>query len=338
MDRKPKCIIITGRAGAGKTTLAEKLAHHLWMPVISRDEIKEGYVKTFGVKHDELPPETDGFVTNLFFEIVCQHLTGNVSVVIEAAFQHKVWESRMPRIIELSHPYFIICTIDEDIAAQRHLQRGLADPRREFCHNDKRVTLYRATGEIGTPQPYAAPDFDVPTIYVSTENDYAPTLDEVERQVMAAYTIRKMVRADIEDIAVAFAAENKTREQYERYFAENQTGGRVTLVATVNESVIGYTNVLWQSGYMPFLSDGIPEINDLNVVAEFRNRGIGRALILEAEQVARDAGKAVMGIGVGLTPDYAAAQYLYPSLGYVSNGRGVRKTQFGDEIYFTKRL
>lgn len=152
------------------------------------------------------------------------------------------------------------------------------------------------------------------------------------------YTIRKMLRGDIEAMAEAFAPENKTHEQYERYFAENQGGERVTLVATDGESIVGYTNVLWQSGYMPFLSEGIPEINDLNVVAEFRNRGIGRALIREAELVAAKAGKSIMGIGVGLTPDYAAAQHLYPMVGYVSDGRGVHKTQYGDEAYFTKQL
>lgn len=63
-DKKPKCIIVTGRAGAGKTTLAKKLGERLWMPVISRDEIKQGYVNTFGIEHDRLPPETDRFVTD----------------------------------------------------------------------------------------------------------------------------------------------------------------------------------------------------------------------------------------------------------------------------------
>ena len=185
MNNKPKCIIITGRAGADKTTLSKKLGRQLWMPVISRDEIKEGYVNTFGVKHDQLPPDTDGFVSNFFFDTVCQYLTNKVSVIIEAAFQHHVWEWRIPRILELSHPYIIVCSVDEETAAQRHLQRGLANPRREFYHSDKRVSLYWATGEIGTPQPYVAPNLDVPTLYVLTENDYSPNLDEIAHQIQS---------------------------------------------------------------------------------------------------------------------------------------------------------
>ena len=66
------------------------------MPVICRDEIKEGYVNTFGVKHDELPPDTNRLVTDFFFDLVNRYLAGNISVVIEAAFQHNVWEPRIP--------------------------------------------------------------------------------------------------------------------------------------------------------------------------------------------------------------------------------------------------
>lgn len=179
MNIKPKCIIVTGRAGAGKTTLSKKIGTRLWMPVISRDEIKEGYVNTFGVKHDRLPPETDRLVTDFFFDIVFRFLAGKISLIIEAAFQHQVWEWRMPQILELSHPLIIVCSLDAETAAQRHLQRGLANPRREFYHDDKRVALFRATGEIGTPQPYAAPAFDVPTLQVSTEKDYSPNVEEI---------------------------------------------------------------------------------------------------------------------------------------------------------------
>ncbi len=183
MDEKPKCIIVTGRAGAGKTTLSKKLGERLWLPVISRDEIKQGYVNTFGVKHDRLPPDTDALVTNFFFDLVNQYLAGKISVVIEAAFQHKVWEPRMPKISELGTPIIVLCSVDEVVAARRHLQRGLENPEREFYHSDNRVVHYRKTGEFLYPADYTAPKLDVPTIEVSTAGEYDPSIDELVRRI-----------------------------------------------------------------------------------------------------------------------------------------------------------
>src|SRR5436190_7359795 len=125
MNDKPKCIIVAGRAGSGKTTLSKKLGQRLWMPVISRDEIKEGYVNTYGLKHDQLPPKTNGMVTGLFFDIVDRYLASNVSIIIEAAFQHHVWEPRMPRVLKLAHVSILLCSVDAEVAAKRHLDRGL---------------------------------------------------------------------------------------------------------------------------------------------------------------------------------------------------------------------
>ena len=152
------------------------------------------------------------------------------------------------------------------------------------------------------------------------------------------FTIRQMSPVDVDGITSAFGHRNKRREQYVRYFAEQQAGERVTLVASSGGQVIGYTNVLWRSGYACFSESDIPEINDLNVVEEFQNRGVGRALIREAERVVAARGKRSVGIGVGLTPDYGAAQHLYPQLGYVPDGRGIHSTPYGDVVYFTKSL
>ena len=199
MNRKPKCIIITGRAGAGKTTLAKKLGEKLWMPVISRDEIKEGYVNTYGVKHDQLAPDTDGLVTDFFFRLVNQYLAGNISVIIEAAFQHKVWEPRMSEIIELAAPVSVLCSIDSIVAARRHLQRGLENPDREFYHGDNRVVYYKKTGEFLLPASYEAPKFNVPTIEVSTDGEYVPHIDEIIKRIHASTALQSVatdVRAD----------------------------------------------------------------------------------------------------------------------------------------------
>ncbi len=113
---------------------------------------------------------------------------------------------------------------------------------------------------------------------------------------------------------------------------------RVTLVGYVDGELAGYGNLLWQSDYLSFIEAGIPEINDLNTLEPFRRRGLATAIITECERIAAVAGKPVIGIGVGQTPDYANAQRLYPQLGYEYDGRGIRTTVWGDEQYLTKKL
>jgi hypothetical protein len=156
------------------------------MPVISRDEIKEGYVNTYGIKHDELPPDTNGLVTDFFFGILNQYLAGNISVVVEAAFQHNVWEPRMSEILELASPWIVLCSADDAVTARRHLERGLENPNREFYHGDRQVAHYRKTGEILSPDNYVAPKFNVPTIRVSTDGECVPCINEIVKQIQSS--------------------------------------------------------------------------------------------------------------------------------------------------------
>jgi predicted kinase len=179
MKARPKCIIVTGRPGSGKTTLTAELGRRLWMPRVSRDEVKEGYVNTFGVKHDQLPPETNGVVNEVFFDATLTLLRGKVSVVIEAAFGHKLWDLVVPRILQIASAAIILCDLDAETSARRHLQRGLGDPNREFYHGDRRVALYRQTGEFSPGGPYDPPHYDVPTLKVSTREQYDPPIEKI---------------------------------------------------------------------------------------------------------------------------------------------------------------
>ncbi len=151
-------------------------------------------------------------------------------------------------------------------------------------------------------------------------------------------SIKKMTTQDPSALRDAFVLWNKPLEQYQTYLTENQAGWRVTLIAWQGTELLGYGNLLWRSYYEPFVAEGIPEINDLNVVPARQAQGIGRQLITELEALAKNGRHARIGIGVGLGSGYERARALYPRLGYVADGRGIHKSIWGDEIYMVKPL
>jgi GNAT superfamily N-acetyltransferase len=164
-------------------------------------------------------------------------------------------------------------------------------------------------------------------------------------------TIRPLGASDPPVIAAAFAAIgwSKPREQYERYLVQQEADQRHVWVAHVGNQFAGYVTLVWQPDYPPFRAEGIPEIQDFNVLPAFRRRGIGSAL-LDAAESAAGARTRVVGIGVGLDPDYGPAQRLYVLRGYVPDGRGIvwrdSTVSYGEQVivdddlvlYFTRVL
>lgn len=182
---RPKLVIVTGRPGSGKTTLSKELGKILHYPVVSRDEIKEGYVNTFKVRHDELPKDTNKTATEIFFKNVDFLLANNITLIAEGAFQHKIWEPELTRMGSYADVFIIICEVDAETAAKRHLKRGLDDPKREYYHGDNRVAHYKKTGVVLPAGKYEALSMEFPTIKVLTQNGYHPELAEISRQIIS---------------------------------------------------------------------------------------------------------------------------------------------------------
>ena len=44
---------------------------------------------------------------------------------VEAAFQHKIWGQGMRMIVELGRPVVLVCAVEGELAANRHLQKTL---------------------------------------------------------------------------------------------------------------------------------------------------------------------------------------------------------------------
>jgi GNAT superfamily N-acetyltransferase len=80
--------------------------------------------------------------------------------------------------------------------------------------------------------------------------------------------------------------------------------------------------VNWRPTYPGFVDLNVPEIQDLNVLTEYRRNGIASRLLDRAEtEAARRS--SVVGITVGLHPGYNAAPRLYAKRGYIPDGRGI---------------
>lgn len=107
----------------------------------------------------------------------------------------------------------------------------------------------------------------------------------------------------------------KEEGYFEKCFAEKRR------IFTAGEA--GYVQLNWHPAYAGFRRFDIPEVQDLCVLPDFRNRGIGGRLVAHCEQVVRTAGKAAVGISVGLYAAYGPAQSLYVKMGYVPDGAGI---------------
>lgn len=163
--------------------------------------------------------------------------------------------------------------------------------------------------------------------------------------------IRLLEHSDVPLMAAAFEklGWDKPASQYERYFIEQAMEIRDVYVAYVGEQFAGYLTICWTSPYPAFREAKIPEIVDFNVLPEFRRQRIGSALMDKAEsEIAKVSD--VAGIGVGMTPDYGAAQRMYVQRGYIPDGHGLyqrdhypayhEQVRVDDDLalFFTKRL
>jgi len=111
---------------------------------------------------------------------------------------------------------------------------------------------------------------------------------------------------------------------YERSL-ERQEKGELEIIAalTREKELVGYCIYNRKPKYAYFKTLELPEIQDLNVLPQFRRKGFGRAVILFCEELARAEKHKEIGIGVGLDQSFGAAQRLYVRLGYMPDGSGI---------------
>jgi predicted kinase len=173
----PTLVVISGPVGAGKTTLAHRIARAVGCPAICRDEIKEGMAHTVPgfvpAPGDELTART----LPIFFGVLELLLRAGVTTVAEAAFQDRVWRPGLEPVRNLAHLRVVHCVVASDVAFQRTLQRNRDNPIRRV-HDDPRPGR-DMSDYVLRRDAFERVSVAAPWLEVDTTDDYRPGLDDI---------------------------------------------------------------------------------------------------------------------------------------------------------------
>lgn len=175
---KPLLIVVTGKPASGKTTLAHILTKKIKYPLLSRDELKEGYINTADIEHSQLDNSVAWHIYDTFFDAIDLLISKGISVIAEAAFQDKLWKPKLLNLLDKAEIKIIICKTPSDLTTIRFNNRLLNDPEREKFHGDKSLNLVKGQGSLIT-ETYEPVNIDAPTIEVDTTENYNPDIKKI---------------------------------------------------------------------------------------------------------------------------------------------------------------
>ena len=127
----PRLIIITGSAGAGKTTIGKWLAEKLRFPFFNKDGIKEVLYDSLGWSDREWSQKLGAASSELIWYVVHAQLQAGRSLIIESNFSPKFTN---PQLQLLKDSYElkvvqILCQADKPILYERFKTRAHSGER-----------------------------------------------------------------------------------------------------------------------------------------------------------------------------------------------------------------
>jgi predicted kinase len=124
-------IIVSGPPGAGKTTLARRIAKELGLPLLARDDIKELLFDTLGWSDRRWSRKLGLASWRLLYHVLEELLKANQSLVVESNFRKEFASEELGALqgryrLEVVQ---VVCKADSDTLLKRFKQRAESGER-----------------------------------------------------------------------------------------------------------------------------------------------------------------------------------------------------------------
>ena len=185
---QPLLVLVTGKPGAGKSTLATELSrmHNLGLPLLSRDAIKAGLVETWAfvqpgasrdvIESDELRSSLVPSSFDLFYRTIAGWLQAGTSLIAEYHFDRRT-EPNLADVIGLAKTVVVHCEAPDEVCQRRFITREQRDGK--IRPDRLAAAIDRIAKGTDLWSQFESMTLPLPTLRVDTEGDYKPTLLEI---------------------------------------------------------------------------------------------------------------------------------------------------------------
>ncbi len=173
---QPALVIVSGAPGAGKTTLASKIAEQLHLPLLCKDELKEALYDVLGSPDPDYSRRIGMAAYGVLYALLRRLLDAGVGAVAEGNFYRGWSEENLAPFVARARTVLVHCHAPPDVIVRRYVARAERGERHSGHHDVAVVPRLQQTLRDGSFEPLT---LGVPTLLVDTTDGYTPGLPEI---------------------------------------------------------------------------------------------------------------------------------------------------------------
>lgn len=174
----PLLVVVSGPPGSGTTTLARALADAIPCAALSRDEIKEGVVHGDDAYTPASGDDANRHTFETLFGVMSLLVDAGVAFVVEASFQHGLWEHGLRPLLDRADVRIVHCRVDPAVAWERIGRRAELSPARRAVHGYYSL-LEPYESFAAKLERFESVELGVPSLEVDTSDGYDPPLEAI---------------------------------------------------------------------------------------------------------------------------------------------------------------